>query len=942
MNKIFSLLIIFFSFLSVYDLCSQTWEELKTSGMESLSLADYKSAAAYFEKALSKAEMEFGINAPNYIFTASNLAIAYRYLHLYAKAETILINEISKINKIGLKESHILHTTLLSSLADSYRGMGNFQKAESLYTKVLEIRKSSLENSDPYYIKSLVNLSDFYVDIGAFTKAEPFYNQLIDITKDFQGESRLEYTSALNGLGLVYTRTGNYSEAEILFTKSLNIIKEFFGNTCPEYVSSLNYLGLLYNNMQKYNKAIPVLISAMEIKKMNADTNSTMYATIIDNLATSYNHLGDFQKAEPLYLRALNIRKEKLGSLDPDLGSSLNNLSVMYARSGEYSKAETLYTESLKLLYPEHPFYNTTLMNLAVAYWQEGNYKKTFETFKSANANYIKQLNSGFISMSEPEKMKFLKSLSFNFEAFYSFAVEYYSQNPDVAYEMMNLSISTKGIVLSSNTLMRYIISNSGSPELQSLFERFCNLQNEIIASSSLSPAEQNERSIDIATLEREANSLEKKISSESVSFKNMYESNNTSFQDVINTLSPSEAVVEFVEFRYWNREWSDTVHYIALVSSKNMKSPALVNLCTRDELSDINSAEAESENSYVSNSQVSSRLYKLVWEPLEPYLKDIEKVYVSPSGLLNKVSFAALNIGNNSFLIDKYKIRYAGNLKDVVQIKKSDSLTSASNKSAVLFGGLNYDADENILRTNAAKYKTNISLEPSSELNVSPSGESIKWNYLKGTLREVSLLNSIISANGFNVTVFTGADGSEEAFKSLSGKNAPYILHIATHGFFNPAENQNNVSPRYNNSLYGFNAGPYLRSGLILSGANSINQNGIKGIENGMLSAYEVSTMNLSNVNLIVLSACETGLGDIKGTEGVFGLQRAFKTAGAKNIIMSLWKVPDQPTAELMETFYKNWLENRLSTEDAFSLAQSFMRKKYPSPRMWAAFILQ
>jgi len=182
-----------------------------------------------------------------------------------------------------------------------------------------------------------------------------------------------------------------------------------------------------------------------------------------------------------------------------------------------------------------------------------------------------------------------------------------------------------------------------------------------------------------------------------------------------------------------------------------------------------------------------------------------------------------------------------------------------------------------------------------------------------------------------------------------LSGKNSPSIIHLSTHGFFFPAppETQNikGDTKNVNSTRGGFksNINPLFRSGLILTGANRLWKDGKKteGIEDGVLTAYEVSNMALLNTELVVLSACETGLGDVKGGEGVFGLQRSFKIAGVKNVIMSLWKVPDKETVELMELFYTNWVEKHMSKQDAFYSAKKDMRAKYPDPYFWAAFVM-
>ena len=210
-------------------------------------------------------------------------------------------------------------------------------------------------------------------------------------------------------------------------------------------------------------------------------------------------------------------------------------------------------------------------------------------------------------------------------------------------------------------------------------------------------------------------------------------------------------------------------------------------------------------------------------------------------------------------------------------------------------------------------------------------------WPQLPGTGEEIDSISKIFSSYKKLVTSFTGVQASEKNLKLLNNQS-PSSIFIGTHGFFLPAPQSNR---QFAGNVYARDANPLLRSGLILSGGNYAwsGKKPIDGIEDGVVTAYEISQLNLSNTKLVVLSACETGLGDVNATEGVFGLQRAFKLAGVNKLIVSLWKVPDKETAELMKIFYTQLLAGN-SIEKAFATAKAKMRKKY-SPYYWAAFVL-
>jgi CHAT domain-containing protein len=221
-------------------------------------------------------------------------------------------------------------------------------------------------------------------------------------------------------------------------------------------------------------------------------------------------------------------------------------------------------------------------------------------------------------------------------------------------------------------------------------------------------------------------------------------------------------------------------------------------------------------------------------------------------------------------------------------------------------------------------------------------------WNYLPATEKEIQAIEEVVKSKSFNVKVKRGSAASEESIKQIGERrSSPRVLHIATHGYFfpDPKKEADNLQMVVTNEepVFKISEHPMLRSGLILAGGNAgwKGQQTLEGREDGVLTAYEISQMNLSNTELVVLSACETGLGDIKGNEGVYGLQRAFKIAGAKYLMMSLWQVPDRETKEFMVSFYKNWLTKERSIPEAFRMTQKEMRERFINPYAWAGFVL-
>ncbi|HPG73774.1 MAG TPA: CHAT domain-containing protein, partial [Bacteroidales bacterium] len=255
-------------------------------------------------------------------------------------------------------------------------------------------------------------------------------------------------------------------------------------------------------------------------------------------------------------------------------------------------------------------------------------------------------------------------------------------------------------------------------------------------------------------------------------------------------------------------------------------------------------------------------------------------------------------------------------------------------------FGGVSYAADERLAEHLSQHYGVDADSLLQAFNSGVPQNTAAAWKFLPGTLSEVFHIADQLAANNREPILFTGAAASEEQFKKLTGSMAPQILHVATHGFAIPIESKKTAYQIFENSFVE-NNNPLFRTGLLLAGASRIwdKAPAIPGIEDGILTAYEVSNLDLRNTRLVVLSACETGLGDVKGSEGVYGLQRAFKMAGVPYVIASLWPVPDKETAVFMQLFYKNLLKTK-DVRTAFAKTQKSMRKKY-EPYYWAAFVL-
>lgn len=381
-------------------------------------------------------------------------------------------------------------------------------------------------------------------------------------------------------------------------------------------------------------------------------------------------------------------------------------------------------------------------------------------------------------------------------------------------------------------------------------------------------------------------------------------------WENIRNALKPNEVAVEFFHLSE-NIGLKQNSLYFALLIAPNYSSPKLIKLFNENELKSLMNTKGDTKTRVNTIYNLNNdKLYNLVFKPIEKYLTDNSKIYISKSGILHNISFTALT---------KDKLWNISVLQNTRYLIEQDKLKSSTN--AILFGGINYNIDSDTISDNT---RSNNFLKK-------------RYKHLNYTLSEVTEIAELFQKEkGRDSKILTGGKASEAAFRELSGSETD-IIHLATHGYYYPNDEFN--SAIYNNiNNNQFESSSLLRSGLLLAGAN--NSNDTSNINDGIMTSLEISELDLSNVDLVVLSACETGLGDVLGSEGVFGLQRAFKLAGVKSLIVSLWQVPDKQTSELMLKFYNYYL-NGSSKTNALKDAQNDIKKKHPNPYFWAGFEL-
>ncbi len=985
------LLIVFFIVFS-FSSAAQDWKVLSDSLIYYYSQKDFDKALPWAEKATVATKEKFGVEDPVYASYLTMLAGLYISTQQHSKAIPVLSESLS-IYKKNVGENHKNFIQTLNLLAATYSGMGQNNKAEPLFIQLTAIYKNKYGGESNEYAASLNKLGKVYEEMGQYAMAEPLFIGAAAIRKKIQGEKDPDYATSLNNLALLYKSMGEYAKAEPLLMKALTIRKEKFGENSFEYANSSNNLASLYETLGQYGKAEPLYIQAVNIFKEKAGGNNPDYATSLSNLAQIYQSTGEFTKAEELLTRVLQIQKKILGQDHPAYFITLNNLAGNYLFTGQYKKAEQLYLEAIEsekrilgekhpdyarsfndlaylyrreekykeaealyiqaiaifkeMLGEKHPEYAAALNNLAVLYESMGQYDKAEKILSQTKTIETNNLLNVFSVLSEKEKADYIIQQSSLNNTANSFLYNYAEASPSFYAANYDLQLLIKGLSLSDTKNAMDAVRNSSDTTVRQLFARW--QHNKIVLAKQYSLPVASRRD-DLAGLEEQTEQAEKELNHLSAAFRNQQQSTGITWNDVQKNLQADEAAIEFVSFKLYHKDWTDSIIYAAYLVRKNDPAPLFIFLTEENRLQQLINSAGKNQavlvkrfypGAEIKNKQtgfLGDSLYKLIWQPLEPYLNGIKKISYSPAGKLYSIAFNALTTTDSGvLLIDKYKLaQYTSTRQVALRTKNSEAIKP---QAITLFGNASFTMDS--LQLIKQKRKQPGEVIASVYTVQKASNDNVAWRSLPGTAEEINKIKQLFAGNKINSKSFIQTSASEDNLKALSG-HSPQVLHIATHGFFLPeADKKKKERGAGPGSTYTLANDPLLRSGLMLAGCNYAwsGKIPIDGVEDGIATAYEICQLNLSNTELVVLSACETALGDIKGSEGVFGLQRAFKMAGIKKMIVSLWRVPDKETAELMTTFYTYWMKGKIIS-DAFAQAQADMRKKY-APFYWAAFVL-
>jgi len=907
-------------------------------------LGRYSEAETILKNALSISEKFHGSDHPSTLSIIDNLTELYRALGRYGEAEPLLQRALIGYEKV-LGVEHPSTLLSVNNLALLYQAQGRYGEAEPLYQRALAAFEKVLGPEHPGTLTSVNNLAALYDAQGRYGEAEPLYQRALAAREQVLGAEHPDTLSSVNNLALLYQAQGRYGEAEPLYQRALAAFEKVLGPEHPDTLQSVNNLAVLYQSQGRYGEAEPLLQRVLAARERVLGPEHPDTLVSVNNLAELYRVQGRYGEAEPLYQRALAARERVLGPEHPSTLVSVNNLAMLYQAQGRYGEAEPLLQRALaareKVLGAEHPNTLATQLNYTGTLVNLNQPKRALRQLKRMEPRLL-ELAALRLRHTQQESVRrqFLSSQSDFQAAVLTLALRY--PEPDFLDLAANVMLRWKQIQGEEDASLGRLIRRESkrNPEISELAKQIRMLRRDLsnlYNRSEPGTEEDREKLIDIqrAKLE-ELETKEIRLAEIGEDYNRYLQVQQANVDKVRDSLpSQDSALLELRQYQpyYFRTGQLDSPRWAALLLPKSGEMS----------LHDLGPV-AETEKLWRDLQATGSRdttaeLYQNLFGKLDEELKRHKTLYLAPDGFLNLIAFARLVTPEGKYWIERPQLlRYVRTGRDL--IGKSNETTPT--KGLLALGGINYDSFDNGVPNKSQTATSHLPKLIQVELNTRKDEYDVirafklGFNTLPYSQKEVEEIASYYwDERDGKPTIWLGAEASEARLKAL--KQPPWVLHLATHSFYR--DDQKNHQQR-----------PMAFSGLVLAGANKGLQ-GIKGPngEDGILYAIEIQQqLNLEGTELVTLSACDTGRGVVDYSEGVYGLVRAFRTTGVRNILMTLWAVNDSATREFMRRFYgQYWLGYAEPQDLAVALRDtqlSFINDSNEAlrhPRVWAPFVL-
>ncbi|HEY7057303.1 MAG TPA: CHAT domain-containing tetratricopeptide repeat protein [Vicinamibacterales bacterium] len=855
--------------------------------------------------------------AHKYLAEANRLDTAGKYADALVSAE----GAYEQIRKSAAPKSGF-EGYLLTRLAEIRRTSGKLSDAEQTFMRALDVNTHVLGRDDPRTAFTMLRLAAFYNATDDYRRAEPLATESLAIAEGALGPTHPRIVTFLIVVALVHQRVEDYQRAVPELERALAIAERAFEGNDFRVLSVVNNLGDFYSLLHDYGRAVPMLTRSLQGIEHTFGPDHPNVAVPLGNLGIIAREQKDYPRALEMLTRAEAIREKSLGLKNPLTASSMINIGNVYIEKGDYAEARARFQRALELLEESAgPYHRLTMMavtNLARAYAAEGNMAQALQYQHRADAIVEKNVSLNLVVGSERAKLAYFESIFERLGSTVSYHVWHAAEDRAAAEMAATVVLQRKGRVFDalsgSLAALRQRMDTGDQTALDQLSATSSELATLVVNGPGKRPFPEYQQTL--ATLDARRERLEEEISGRSLEFHAQLLP--VTLQSITAAIPPDAALLEFAVYKVFDAASDDygQARYVVYILRRGSEV-RWRDLGPASEVDDLvgKLRSAFRERNQGDARQLARTVDEKVLQPLRPLVGDASHLIVSPDGSLSLIPFEALLDEKGRYEVVRYAITYLASGRDLLRMQLARSSPGApaivANPS---FG------EPRSTGTNGSRAASAVSG------NALPSEAGLPDMYfapLHGTAAEARMIHALFP----EAAMLTGPAASKAA---LTGLAAPRILHIATHGFFlsDRPDPTTKTAPGIPN--------PLLRSGLALAGANAHNAS-----DDGILTALEASALNLWGTRLVTLSACDTGVGEVRNGEGVYGLRRAFFLAGAETVVMSLWPVGDRLTREMMTAYYEG-LKRGLGRGEALRQAELEMMKRpgREHPFYWASFI--
>jgi len=965
---------------------SETSTNLTNLALAYKKSGDYSTSLELYKKTILAKEKSGGIDHIDTAKIYNDLGSLYDAMGDYPNA-LIFMNKAVSIREKVLGETHELTADTYNNIGHSEYALGHYDDAEKHYSKALHIYKKIFGNDHPSTATSFANLGSLFEELADYPKALGYYNKALSIRRNTLGEEHPATATTYNNIGAFNVVIGNYPKALDYYKKCLIIREKVLGSKHPLTAQINNNLGSVYSALGNYSKALEYYKIALKINEKELGTENIETATNYNNIgiayqsqgdlpkafeyiskslditvkvlgedqpqvATNYNNIGllsvdqrDYPKALEYYQKALEIREKLFGFDHPSTASSYSALAVLYGFMGDNTKSLNYYKKALEIRQtifgPEHMDVSDTYSNMSVLYWAMDDAPQYYGAIKKAFDIFLKNRDQVFSVLDSQQKNKYLKNnsqkIAFLLDATDK-SMHYFFENSKDRNEFIKKAkgllantindwLNYKGSVFDSENAIALLYEKTEDTEVKNKIDQLI-ASKRTLAKLYQSIPKRKERkawSEKISQLRKQVETLNSAIAGKASNLRSEQGLGAIKASNITKHLDEKTLYIDYFKtenhYYLFTLDNKESVNFVKFDADSTLEIDKLVQLFRNDiaKILEANRLDEEqlSKLTKSSKEKLASLYTMLLNDPIGEQIKHKKSLIISADGALRLLPFEALfNEERKQYLIEEKIVNYVPSGKELVRLFQALGSDSKKQKESVIFANPNFDKVLNAKENANKPAEKQTLIASASRAGIIKSLFKMRFNKLPGTKAEAEAIRETMKAD---VVEFLKEEATED---NLIKVDNPKILHIATHGFFLNDKTIPN---------------PMLKSGVALAGANA---SAIKGKSGGIVTALKLSGLSLKETELVVLSACETGVIDVNSTESVSGLSKAFIQAGAKNIVMSLWSVADNETMQLMKGFYQE-VKKKQPYSEALRNSKLKMIKEDLHPFYWAAFII-